>query len=78
MQYKTTSTSLGFSSVSEESCILKNSRRQKENQKDFVCKGIRSIVSKEEENIPVGIKDPCDSLISDFFTAFNGANRIGL
>lgn len=53
MQYKATSTSLGFSSVSEESCILRNARKQKENQKDFVCKGIRSIVSKEKENIPV-------------------------
>lgn len=38
VQYKVTLTSLGFSFVSEESCVLRNGIKKKENSKHFVCR----------------------------------------
>lgn len=52
--------SFGFSHV------LRSGRKEKENPKNFVCKDNRSIVSNEEEDTPIWIKDPYDSLNSDF------------
>lgn len=53
MEHKATSMSLRFFAMSEESHVLRNRRKKKENPKDFVCKDSRSIMSKEEENTPV-------------------------